>query len=489
VKIAARLSVFISSFLFLFFILFLVTPRSFAQYGLPTNNDPNVPRNLHTYSQNVLLNVLSSFSCVLTGIDPLEPGSKCLGVDPITKRIGYVDGNGGALAGMGDLIGMTYNLPIHTSDYTSYLAANFGLVKKVYADSPGYTGLQPLVQIWIVFRDFAYILFVLVFVIVGIAIMLRIKIDPRTVMTIQNQIPKLIIGLVLVTLSFAIAGLLIDVMWLICYLIISVFSSVDPKLDALGLVNNLSKDPFNFLSNALRGGEAFFPFGAVWDMAKSIGGIVGDVVKMIISSIMGGFMGWLIGGAIRGIVDVVAFCIIPIVIFYVLIRLWFTLIQSFIMILINVIFAPLWILAGLLPSKQAGFGGWIKSMLANLSVFPAVVLMFILGKVFIDLLGGGSNTTFTPPLVGVGTGTLNAILALGVILLTPNIANMTKAAFKSPNLNLSSMTKALSAGAAVPKKAISSGIGFVTRGSYDPYNQKWNSFSLKKAVGGMLSRH
>jgi len=35
VKIAARLSVFISSFLFLFFILFLVTPRSFAQYGLP----------------------------------------------------------------------------------------------------------------------------------------------------------------------------------------------------------------------------------------------------------------------------------------------------------------------------------------------------------------------------------------------------------------------------------------------------------------------
>jgi len=78
--------------------------------------------------------------------------------------------------------------------------------------------------------------------------------------------------------------------------------------------------------------KLFFPFGAVWDMAKSIGGIVGDVVKMIISSIMGGFMGWLIGGAIRGIVDVVAFCIIPIVIFYVLIRLWFTLIQSFIMI-------------------------------------------------------------------------------------------------------------------------------------------------------------
>ena len=35
--------------------------------------------------------------------------------------------------------------------------------------------------------------FVLVFVIVGVAIMLRVKIDPRTVMTIQNQIQNLLL--------------------------------------------------------------------------------------------------------------------------------------------------------------------------------------------------------------------------------------------------------------------------------------------------------
>ena len=115
------------------------------------------------------------------------------------------------------------------------------------------------------------------------------------------------------------------------------------------------------------------------------------------------------------------------------------------LILINVIFAPFWILAGLLPSKQTGFGGWIKSMLANISVFPVVVLMFVLGKIFIETIG--SSTQFVPPLLGdtLSKDVIKAIIALGVILLTPNVANMTKAAFKSPNMNLGVMFKPVGA--------------------------------------------
>ena len=83
----------------------------------------------------------------------------------------------------------------------------------------GFDGLKPLLPLWTVFRNIVYILFVLVFVIIGVAIMLRLKIDPRTVMTIQNQIPKLIIGILLVTFSFSIAGFLIDIMYTSIYLI------------------------------------------------------------------------------------------------------------------------------------------------------------------------------------------------------------------------------------------------------------------------------
>jgi len=472
VRLAARLSVFISSFLFLFLVLFLASPKSFAQYSLPTNN-PDVPKNLHTLTQNVFLEVIAAFSCQLTGIDPLSPNSKCLGLDTATGKIGYVDNNGGALGGVASLIGATYNIPVHSSDFTGYLASNFGLVKKAYAQSPGYTGLQPLVKVWVIFRNFAYILFVLVFVVIGMAIMFRIKIDPRTVMTIQNQIPKLIIGLVLVTLSFAIAGLLIDLMWIIIYLIISIFSQVigtngKPIMDASSVISGLSHSPLQYFH------DVGFDLGTIWRASGEIGALVTTIIKDALDAVSSGIPTWLkvvswlvppagalltigdpISKAAGGIVQLICFLIIPLVLFFALFRLWFTLLQAFVMVLINVIFAPLWILAGLLPNKQTGFGGWIKSMLANLSVFPVVVLMFVIARIFDGVIAEGGSTQFVPPLTG-GTdiNSLRALLAIGIILLTPNVVNMTKAAFKSPNMNLGALAKPIRSAAAVPTSAM-----------------------------------
>ena len=71
--------------LFAFFFLKPVHAQSTNPYSLP-NTNPDVPRNLHTYSQNVVLEVLAAFSCQLTGIDPLGPNSKCLGYDLKTGR-------------------------------------------------------------------------------------------------------------------------------------------------------------------------------------------------------------------------------------------------------------------------------------------------------------------------------------------------------------------------------------------------------------------
>ena len=51
-------------------------------------------------------------------------------------------------------------------------------------------------------------------------------------MTIQNQIPKIIISLILVTFSFAIAGFLIDLMWVSIYVVINLMSQADPNITA-----------------------------------------------------------------------------------------------------------------------------------------------------------------------------------------------------------------------------------------------------------------
>ncbi|OGH05135.1 MAG: hypothetical protein A2W22_05665 [Candidatus Levybacteria bacterium RBG_16_35_11] len=482
------LKFFISAFLIGILFLFLVSKPSNAQstnpYSSP-NTNPDVPRNLHTYAQSVVLEVLAAFSCQLTGVDPLGPNSKCLGFDVKTRKIGYVESNGGALGGMGSLIGMTYNIPVHTSDYTSYLASNFGLVKKSYAQSPGYTGLQPLVNVWKIFRDFTYLLFVFIFIVIGLAIMLRVKIDPRTVMTIQNQIPKIIIGLVLVTLSFAIAGLLIDFMWIVTYLIIGIFSQVvganGAPIIGSTAVSGLANNPIIYFHDV-----GLTLFGTIWNASGEIGNIVSNLVLQALDSVIPNLdvkwyywifppvgasmtlvnhLGEGLSKTLGGIVTFVSFIIIPIVLFVALFRLWFTLLQSFVMILINVIFSPIWILAGLIPNKQTGFGGWLKSMLANLSVFPVVVLMFVLARVF-DTLIGESSQQFVPPLVGSNNSIdgLRAMLAIGIILLTPNVVNMTKAAFKSPKFDFSSLGGVVGAGVAVPVNTIKN-IGSTIAGS------------------------
>src|SRR3989338_11081239 len=125
---------------------------------------------------------------------------------------------------MSNMISMLYAPPIHTSDYFQSLANNFGIVKNANAQTKGtgFDGLKPLQNLWEAFRNIVYLLFVIVFVVIGLAIMLRIKIDPRTVMTIQNQIPKIIIGILLVTFSFAIAGFLVDIMWILTNLIFGI---------------------------------------------------------------------------------------------------------------------------------------------------------------------------------------------------------------------------------------------------------------------------
>src|SRR3990167_10044976 len=194
-----------------------ITPTQTKSAAVAANTNPDVPNNLHNWTQNVMIEVMSALTCQLAGVDPVNPKQSCLGADQATGKIGFLPSpqEGGAIGFMGNMITMLYTPPLHTIDYIQNLAQNFGITKPAFArladyeDTPGtpadtgptvdfgtgFYAISPLMNIWTAFRNIAYMLFVLVFVIIGVAIMLRIRIDPRTVMTIQNQIPKLIIGI------------------------------------------------------------------------------------------------------------------------------------------------------------------------------------------------------------------------------------------------------------------------------------------------------
>ena len=432
-------------------------------YATP-NTDSNVPNNLHTWTQSVMIEVMSSMICQLSGIDPINPSAQCLGVNPQTGKLGFVQGGGGALGLMGYFIATTLTPPIHTSDYVSYLSQNFGVAKPSYAAGlTGFQSLSPIMGVWIIFRNIVYLLFVLIFLIIGVAIMLRVKIDPRTVMTIQNQIPKIIIGLILVTFSFAIAGLLIDVMWIVIYLFINVLSGVDPALaaNAGDLTRNLNNTSLNWGNGVFNGGF----LGVATGSAASIGSIIislftggagasnpGSVIDLLtnpVGTVLGAILGF-IGG-------IAAFFIILIALLWAMFKLWFSLLNAYIFILVDIIFAPFWIVTGLLPGGQSmGFNAWLRDMLGNLAAFPAAIAMFLLGRVLIDNFGttAASGKAFLPPLLGnpVGIGGTNifgSLVALGIIFSTPHVVKITKAAFKAPKIDLGPIEESVGAGQAV----------------------------------------
>lgn len=490
-KFAARLLGFIFAIAIFIFTLSPTHAQSIKN-GVSTATNFNNPSNMHNYTQNVLIEFSSAVICQLTGIDAINPNQPCLGINPITKKIGYVN-NGGALGLLSTLITSTLDVPVHTSDYVSYLARNFGIVKSSYAanynNGTGFAGLQPILTIFITFRNISYILFVFIFLIVGVAIMLRMRIDPRTVMTIQNQIPKIIIGLILITFSYSIAGFLIDTMWVGTYFVVNTLAPADQHDYITSHMQEATPGFVNDFYNSEGGpvGIAVRASGGVSSVVQSIfqstdsqsspigtqlqqiqgtngssgpdlcGGVIGFVLNVttfgasgaacVIGSAvkdldLGHLMAGVLGIILGFVAGVIAFLIFAIAFIVQVFRLWFALLKSFITILLDVILAPFWIIAGLVPGagQSVGFTAWLRDIVANLAVFPAVIFIFLVSKIILTqyTLQANLPTAFNPPLIGNAPSSdpqaFGAIIAFGFILASPSIVDMVKKAIKSANI-------------------------------------------------------
>jgi len=324
----------------------------------------------------------------------------------------------GAIASIGNLIaGLYSNPPASSVTYFADVLHNLGLAKPAYAQGIGFSGLSNLLPLWKASRNLAYIAFVVVFLYMGLAIMLRIKLDPKTVVTIQNAIPKLVIGLVLVTFSYAIVGLMIDLIYVLIYL----------GVLAIGQTGwiDVAKEQAKF-SNLSFGGGLRLLFGAGWKTLNSVlGGVLGTVFSEIALFVVGALV---TGGniAVGAAAATLPTLIIGIIALFCIFKLFFALIGCYISIIISLIAGPVQIMLGVIPGNQGGFGSWFKNLLANILVFPAVALTLLLGW----LLSGSHGPTWTPPVISTSGKALTGILGFGMLLLLPKIPDIIKNAFK-----------------------------------------------------------
>ncbi len=482
---------------------------------LMPNVDSNVPQNHHEYTQIVVIDVLSAFMCQLTGIDPTNPGQPCLGVNPATGKIGMIPSNttqqfgqapqqpqvGGAVGIMTNYISDLYVPAVSASQYTQYLSDNFGIVKKSYAANAitknancsnyqfgyGFCGLSPIFNLWVGVRDFAYAFLTLLFIAIGIGVMLRFHVDPRTVMTLQNQIPRVIIAILLITFSYAIAGAMIDMMWTVTYAGINFITSVSPNSQvAVGCgPTNIKSLPQAADQTLINQPVAFTDMvfnkdckgnihSGLFNLAQHVSSAFGQLITQIINQILGlqpggcgigsilnplpclqSFIEWILEQTVK--------LIIIIAILIALFRLWFQLIKTYITFIIFVIMGPLWIVFGLIPGRPLGFEKWIRIVFANLAVFPLVAFMIVFARVLLDIAPQTvtPQNMFIPPFIGnPNITTFTTFMGFGAIMILPTIPDMIKERMKATGQGKYGQT-------------VAAGLGFAAGAVSSPGKKMW----------------
>jgi len=301
--------------------------------------------------------------------------------------------------------------PATTEQYVAYLmdSAGMSIAQPAYAQvgGLGFSSLLPILDTWAKFRNLAYLFFVIVFVVIGFMIMFRQKIGSQTVVTVQQAVPQIIIALLAVTFSFAIAGLLIDLMYLSMYLLLAVFTTDDYS-------------PTKFFTGSL------FQIGGT--LLTSGTGQVASIINAFILDVLGVGPARQVLGAIGSLTGAVVFAIAVAIGLF---RLFFELLQTYIAILISIITAPISLMMGAIPGRSH-FSTWIKGLIGNLAAFPTVLFVLLiydnLSRSTLTSDGGGG---FLPPYLGGTSGgeAVEGLISIGIIMILPTIVKESKKAF------------------------------------------------------------
>ena len=338
------------------------------------------------------------------------------------------------------------------------------------------TALDPILPMWRASRDIAYAIFVLVAVVLAFMIMFRVKISPQVIITVQSALPKLFIAIILVTFSYAIAGLLVDLMY-VAIGIVSLFGASflpDAPLinETTAVFNFLTKgQPFNINVNLGVMGLIvlylnIFMYAFVFIIAVTLGA-AGTAVSGVVAGIGLVALGLSGGLIIVGIIALVILFILSVVIILMAIKTVWMLVKAYASILLLTIFAPFQFTLGVLIPGIV-FSACLKSFVANLSFFLTTGLLFFLSFVFIiqavglalnnlasnnlidrtivdiflnvffgtlavDLFSANYSADW-PPLLGVATDSavpfLFLVVSLVIFFIIPKTADIIKAAIE-----------------------------------------------------------
>lgn len=415
------------------------TQRSPTEVGAARDNyETNGDVNSVILSSDMVSNDMYNVSCMIGMVDACTN-------DPNKVQAYY---NRSFIGAVNNTVALLYiNQPANTSKYIAYLGQKAGIVTPAYAQGLGFTGLSPILTLWTGFRNIAYGFLIIVTGAIGFMILFRMKIDPRTVITIQSALPRIVVTLIAITFSYAIAGILIDLMYIVMFLIFTAISTaiggIPQFQNALGF--------FTGGSTADLFSAVFAPSGAslnIWSSEGAVGDIaamIGDTNIRIINGIIGavltpggpfqiGKIGMAIGGFAAGGNSLIHL-LVALAFLFAFIRILFTLLNAYIGILVAIIFGPLQLMFGAIPNNDS-ISSWFKNMIANIAVFPVVSTLLLLAILLTNQIGKEPQFWRPPGLAGSFVGAtasrgIGGIIGMGMVFIIPNIAGALKEMLKA----------------------------------------------------------
>ena len=353
-------------------LVFLTAASAKPALAFDFNVGRAIADNMDNWLQNVIVGLINRTAVTAVLGCPLDEISNSANVnDKIKTCVGGSGLNSFGQQAVGvppSLLGLAataaFDAPQRSDIYPVNLAVYLNSLKKdslifpTEAYAAGTTGDNLLgsvvLGIWTVTRNLAYVLFVLMLVVFGFMVMFRYKINPQTVITVQEALPRVVVNLLLITFSYPIGVL------------------------AINLIGTLTGFAI--------GGSGIFPVGGIPSL---IGVAIGNFVTVLVASAIPGgalFMAIIvIGAAVALLLTIIALLV--------------SLLTRYARIMLMVIAAPLQFAFATIPGNEGLVSGWFKSLIGNVVAIPAMVLVAFVGIQIMFNSGAVTFNTNTDPVM------------------------------------------------------------------------------------------
>ncbi|MCC7289960.1 hypothetical protein IT417_01785 [bacterium] len=338
-----------------------------AETALTKNGTGDTSYNSQTTTMNVILGALNG---ALQNMAPqLLSNFAAIESDPAVPAYAKMGALG--LAGEGVNAMMNNYNGVNIVNYmASEWVPGYDKSTSVYAATDGYSYLDEsnVDVLWDRIRLITYVLFVVVLIVAGFMIMFRQKIGGQLAVSIFNTLPNVIVALILVTFSFAIVGLMLNV----GVMIINVMTSVLGVADPLTIEN-----PFSLFGTAMNGEL----LGGGTTAALVIGPAIIAGLIAAVTATGGAALPAVVAATVTVIVIAV---ILTAIVIYASIRVYITLLIAYLGIIINTVMAPIFLAISAFPGQSGMASDWFRRVLKAVLTFPIVYFFLNLGMFIIN---------------------------------------------------------------------------------------------------------